>query len=235
MEPQPLTQDSPPVWSRGKRAVASVAILLYLAVVFSGPATTVSSDLNQSLHRATGPAQQLLFLGHGYRFFAPNPGPSHILQYEVGFSDQTTTTGKIPDTEVHWPRQLYHRWFMLSERLFEESTSLPSQQDFDQSQKVLRDQEELFIRKGKRGHANRIAAVRMDQETGYRQSVKRVQELVDSIGQHLIREHGADWVKLTVHERAIPFPADVVLGDGLDEPHRLSDPIQSWVIEAPRQ
>ncbi|MEZ6073414.1 MAG: hypothetical protein R3C10_24860 [Pirellulales bacterium] len=57
------------------------------------------------------------FLNHGYHFFAPEPGPSHLIRYEARLADGTTITGEFPNKEENWPRLFYHRHFMLSEHL----------------------------------------------------------------------------------------------------------------------
>jgi hypothetical protein len=59
---------------------------------------------------AIRPYSQWLYMDHGYFFFAPNPGPGHLVQYQVGSETRT-----FPDKAKHWPRLLYHRHFMLSE------------------------------------------------------------------------------------------------------------------------
>lgn len=55
-----------------------------------------------------------LYLNHGYSFFAPDPGPSQIMHYEVHREDGTVVRGRLPDLDHHWPRLLYHRYFMLA-------------------------------------------------------------------------------------------------------------------------
>jgi hypothetical protein len=61
-----------------------------------------------ALRRGLGPYVDWMYLDHGYFFFAPNPGPSHL----VGIRDQSVV---FPDRKEQWPRLLYHRYFMLSE------------------------------------------------------------------------------------------------------------------------
>ncbi len=48
--------------------------------------------------------------------FSPNPGPSHLFHYTLTLPDGTTRRGYFPNREEHWPRLLYHRYFMLSEQ-----------------------------------------------------------------------------------------------------------------------
>ena len=46
--------------------------------------------------------------------FAPNPGGSMILNYEVEHADGTISSGVYPNKQIY-PRLLYHRHFMLTE------------------------------------------------------------------------------------------------------------------------
>lgn len=64
------------------------------------------------------PYLDLLYLNHGYSFFAPEPGPSYVMEYEVHRADDTVVRGRLPDAERHWPRLLYHRYFMLATQNF---------------------------------------------------------------------------------------------------------------------
>lgn len=57
-----------------------------------------------------------MYLDHGYFFFAPNPGPNHL----VGWKANTAKSDQLPevlfpDRRQQWPRLRYHRYFMLSE------------------------------------------------------------------------------------------------------------------------
>jgi hypothetical protein len=60
----------------------------------------------------------LLYLNHGYHFFAPDPGPGHLIRYEIfdnrgGLIEQA----EFPNPKVHWPRLYYHRYFMLADQV----------------------------------------------------------------------------------------------------------------------
>jgi hypothetical protein len=59
-----------------------------------------------------------LYLNHGYYFFAPDPGPGHLVYYDV-FDAQGNLLkqGHFPDWELHRPRLWYHRHFMLAEQV----------------------------------------------------------------------------------------------------------------------
>jgi hypothetical protein len=60
---------------------------------------------------------QFLHINRGYAFFAPDPGPSRLIQAAVVEEDGTVTEKMFPDLEAQWPRLLYHRHFMLTEYL----------------------------------------------------------------------------------------------------------------------
>jgi hypothetical protein len=106
-------------WSAAARGVASVLIALYLAAVIlpplagPPPASALAGRLLQPLRPLVGG----LALGHGYRFFAPNPGPGHALRWTIRLPDGSARSGTIPDRDADRPRLLYHRRFMIPEKL----------------------------------------------------------------------------------------------------------------------
>ena len=59
---------------------------------------------------------EILYLNHGFHFFAPEPEESTLLSYEAERPDGTVIRGRIPDPAVS-PRLLYHRYFMLTEHM----------------------------------------------------------------------------------------------------------------------
>ena len=110
-----------------KRRLLSLFILFHITAVFIAPFTFASSPepgvapaspLAMFLMKLFQPYIAVLYLDHGYAFFAPDPGPSHLfrahLEYDDERPDQVLT---FPDRRQQWPRLLYHRHFMLSERL----------------------------------------------------------------------------------------------------------------------
>ncbi len=74
-----------------------------------------SSVLAQRVFSFFQPYVDIAFLNHGYHFFAPEPGPSHLIRYELQLDDGKLVTGQFPDPQLHSPRLLYHRHFMLTE------------------------------------------------------------------------------------------------------------------------
>ncbi len=114
-----LSKSTAPAFPRPAiRALLSVLILVHVLAVFLGPwAMPPSSDLASGLASLMKPYLQATFLDNGYRFFAPEPGPSHLVHYDLLLEDGRRLQGVFPDLREHRPRLLYHRHFMLSEFL----------------------------------------------------------------------------------------------------------------------
>ncbi len=100
------------------RAVISVLVCLHVAAVFSAPyALPPTPAIATRMWEFFQPYLQACYLNHGYAFFSPDPGPSHLVRYELELSDGKTIEGIFPNLEEHQPRLLYHRHFMMSEFL----------------------------------------------------------------------------------------------------------------------
>ena len=107
-------------WTRHRwlRRVVSVGIVLHLfSLVIAPLAVAPTSPLWQRAWLVFRPYLEGLNLNHGSHFFAPDPGPSHLVHYELRFEDGRTERGFFPNVEQHRPRLRYHRHFMLSEFL----------------------------------------------------------------------------------------------------------------------
>lgn len=124
MPPQAHTPEAHPhtvqiCWTPAARAAASTLIAVYLAAVILPPLAgpPPASDLANLLLQPFRPLVGALYLGHGYRFFAPDPGPGHSLRYTLERADGSRLSGTIPDREADRPRLLYHRRFMIPEKL----------------------------------------------------------------------------------------------------------------------
>ncbi len=63
------------------------------------------------------PYIEFAYLNHGYFFFAPEPGPSHLMDCRLTFDDGRKANLRFPDRKAQWPRLLYHRHFMMAENL----------------------------------------------------------------------------------------------------------------------
>jgi len=105
--------------------VVSLLLLVHVSAVFAPPffrATQTPlgarSPVATEMHSLLEPYINLMFLDHGYAFFAPGPGPSRLIRFRVEYDDGTPAVEHVfPDLQRHWPRLLYHRHFMLAEQL----------------------------------------------------------------------------------------------------------------------
>lgn len=110
-EPQPAD-----AWSPGRRRAVTALLLLHLTALMIAPlAVPPTSPLFLTVRTWVRPYVEAAFLDHGYKFFAPEPGPSHLIRYVVTRSDGTRREGLFPSRDEHRPRLFYHRHFMLSE------------------------------------------------------------------------------------------------------------------------
>lgn len=212
--------------SPAARSILTVLILIYLSIVLLGPLSNPisSANLTDPLARKIAPVHQAMFLGHGYRFFGPDPGPSHILEYEITKQDNSKFTGKFPDRELIWPRLRYHRWFMLSETIYEESLGLVDEQQHAEMLDGMNVEiEELRLRNER---ATMDSLVREREQTKENNSYleKRIGNLLNSLAQSLLAQHGGDSIELKMRERLIARPVDVQSRVKLTDRRFLSDP-----------
>lgn len=100
------------------RRFVSVGLGFHLmALVIAPLAVAPTSPLWQRAWLVFQPYLEGMNLNHGYHFFAPDPGPSHLVHHELRFDDGHVETGFFPNVRQHQPRLRYHRHFMLSEFL----------------------------------------------------------------------------------------------------------------------
>jgi hypothetical protein len=221
-------------WSKFGRQVASAIIVLYLVVVVIGPLSNPIGSLHFSVPIAEkiSPIQRVLFLGHGYRFFAPDPGPTHRLLYRGARADGTKFSGHFPDRDNNWPRLLYHRWFMLSETLFNEQALKPSATQFKQRQKEY-DRQILRLRtEGKRELLDQLIRERELETTFFETSTARIELLASAVAKVLLQRNEGESIELFVQERRIPYPEEVADGLQLDAESLLVDPVKIGEMDA---
>jgi hypothetical protein len=106
------------------RAIISLLVIVHVVAIAvppfmlqaSGPGGT--SPIGEVVMNVLQPYIDVAFLNHGYAFFAPNPGPSHLVRARIEFDDgRGPIEETFPNLDQQWPRLLYHRHFMLSEQL----------------------------------------------------------------------------------------------------------------------
>jgi hypothetical protein len=92
-------------------------LVFHLAAIMLAPASVgPSSELVRAAWTVCRPYLQLLYLNHGYHYFAPEPGPSTLVAFTARGDSGLLAQGRIPDRQIK-PRLLYHRYFMLTEHL----------------------------------------------------------------------------------------------------------------------
>jgi hypothetical protein len=102
---------------RWLRWAVNIWIVFHISAIIIAPASVApSSELIQATWGLFRPYLQLLFLNHGYHFFAPEPGESTLLAFAAERADGTVVHGRIPSRSTK-PRLLYHRHFMLTEHM----------------------------------------------------------------------------------------------------------------------
>lgn len=131
-------------WHPAWRFLVSVLVVLHVTAVFCAPWDLSTSAAlppgynppRDNLGRELPPPQStwqepvipralrqrffrhylnLMYLNHGYEFFAPDPNGSNLIRYHIFDSGgKETVTGTFPDLKSQWPRLYYHRHMMLA-------------------------------------------------------------------------------------------------------------------------
>ncbi|MCA9268060.1 MAG: hypothetical protein KDA41_06295, partial [Planctomycetales bacterium] len=86
-------------WGLRTRRIVSLLLAFHLAAVFVAPWSSPppASQLSASAARLFHPYLHAVCIYNGYRFFAPDPGPSHIVRYELQYADGRSEPGQFPD------------------------------------------------------------------------------------------------------------------------------------------
>ncbi len=118
--------DSEPVLlTKRVRLLISILIIGHLlALVLPPLSVQTRGRIGQSPSVSTAleffePYSQACYIDRGYAFFAPDPGPSHLIQVAITRPGGLSVERMYPDRNQQWPRLLYHRHFMLSEFMHE--------------------------------------------------------------------------------------------------------------------
>jgi hypothetical protein len=99
------------------RYCINVWVVLHFTAIIAAAATIgPTSDYVLATWQIFRPYLQLLFLNHGFNFYAPEPSSSMLMEFEAVRPDGSTVSGKIPDPSL-WPRLLYQRQLLLTEHI----------------------------------------------------------------------------------------------------------------------
>ncbi len=113
---------SPQLAPRWKLVISILLALHVLALIaepfrFFTRSSRGTSPIADLPRNSLAPYVEFAYLNHGYFFFAPEPGPSHLMDCRLTLSDGKQVAITFPDKRKQWPRLLYHRHFMLAEFL----------------------------------------------------------------------------------------------------------------------
>ena len=86
-------------WSGPVRLVVSGLLVWHLVAVVLGPLSLPPSILASAVQPLFRPYIRAAFLDHSYKFFAPDPGPSHLIRYDVTLADGTHRRVHVPELE----------------------------------------------------------------------------------------------------------------------------------------
>ncbi len=186
-------------WSPSRRALVSLLVTLHLLAVFTAPWADPppSSELARAVAEWFRPYAQFMCLNNGYRFFAPDPGPSHLIRYELIGSDGILGEDRFPDRDAQWPRLYYHRHLMLAEMTHQIAAAVPEVPAGTRLEQIMSPRE----------------------KAEYREQQQRARVIQQSIADYLLSQNpAATSVRLYVQTHAIPTPFDVQRGMRLTDP-----------------
>lgn len=197
--------------TRTVRWIVSVLVLFHLTAVFWAPFTFAcrvgadsSAPLADGLMPYLRPYIAMLYLDHGYFFFAPNPGPSFLVKYKVEYSDgRKTVEGVFPNLSEQRPRLLYHRYFMVSTAL--NNSFAPVDPPPEPSPPPIN---AAPTSAEKRNHQLALEAYARQKEF-WAQRRKQYEALHGSIVRHLESEHPGGKVTITRVEHRPAAPREV--------------------------
>lgn len=222
-------------WPLAARLLASALILFHVTAVFWPPFTFACNDGNGSsspfADNVMGwlrPYSSLMFLDHGYFFFAPNPEGSHLVHYKVEFADgRETVEGVFPNLSDEQPRLMYHRHFMLAEALQgayappepPQARALPSNLAAAERRALEAEQKLALAR----------------QTAAWKHRREQYVLLHKSLEDHLLAKHGGSKVTITRREHLLLRPADFLrTGQRLDLPETYINLPESNMTEVIR-
>jgi hypothetical protein len=188
----------------------SALIAFHLTAVFWGPFTfacnigPTSSPFADTVSRWLRPYIAAMYLDHGYFFFAPNPGPSHLVRYQVAFDDgREPLVGTFPDLATQEPRLLYHRHFMLSESLYSRFAPPTPPPEPTPPPITASAAEKARYSRLREAYPRDVAA--------WQHQRRQYEALWKACEEHLRHEHGGSKVTLTRVEHLLLAPDDVRL------------------------
>jgi hypothetical protein len=103
------------------RIALTVFIIWHFTGVFLAALCVPTSSelvLGIAQHRPMQWYLDAMYMNQGHSFFAPDVGPGHLVRYQLlDQSGREIERSEFPSRKEHWPRLLYHRYFMLADQL----------------------------------------------------------------------------------------------------------------------
>ena len=212
-------------WPHWAKVIASLVLVYHVAAMFVSPwAVPPTSSLATELQKYFAHYQTLLYLNHGYRFFAPNPGPASVVVYELEFADGSKSSGLFPDRDAinrDYPRLLYHRWFMLSESLGRFLGEQVTEKEFRQFQDDETQRAQQIKMAGREEEAQQLLAQVAQQEQLWNEAIQIRRQLLTPLAKRLLKDNEAVSVSIFLNQRTIPAPDQVARGFKTNDPRFL--------------
>jgi hypothetical protein len=113
-EPQSTSRKMP---NRMLRYCINLWVVLHFTAILAAAGTIgQASGYAMAVWQVFRPYLEVLFLNHGFNFYAPEPSATMMITFEAERPDGSITTGQIPDPAL-WPRLLYQRNLLLTEHI----------------------------------------------------------------------------------------------------------------------
>ncbi len=220
-------------WGLPARVIASLCLGYHVLAMFVSPwAVPPTSELAVSLQRYVAHYQTLLYLNHGYRFFAPDPGPSSVVGFNVVQADGGTVEGLFPDRHAinrQYPRLNYHRWFMWSETLGRLFSQWVTKAEFDQYLELEQARAQQLREQGLELEANRLAAGLEEDRRVWEESEVARQQILAPVARVLLERHDGVEIRLMLNRRMIPSLLEARAGMRPSDP-RLMEPERAFEL-----
>jgi hypothetical protein len=207
-------------WGVGRRRIVTVLLLLHLTAIISAPMAgpPPASNLSRRVESLFLPYLRAGFLGHGYRFFAPNPGPSHLVRYEVTLPDGGIENHRFPDPQEQWPRLYYHRHFMVAEQV-NQLVQMPATEEFAAEIQERQNLIEELEQSGNRDLAKRLREGLMIDRSAYERQRRMRDGLIEGLAKYFLRYHDGQSIRIYSVRHPIPASDEVATGYRLDDPN----------------
>ncbi len=95
----------------------NLAVVLHFSAILAGAGSVLAAPgYVRAIWEVFQPYLQCLSLNPSYNFFAPEPSPAHILEFEIIRADGTIVHRRLPDLSIR-PHLRYERHLLLAEHI----------------------------------------------------------------------------------------------------------------------